>query len=644
MERPQAPYFRYAGRGVLTAKSKTIEPTTAAGRLWAQIRRIFIGRPLASEEEVDERLSKKKALAIMSSDAISSSAYASEEILRVLVLAGAGALFLTFQLSLAIAALLAIVAISYRQICFGYPSGGGAYAVASANLPRIFALIAAAALTVDYIMTVAVSTSSAVEQIYSAIPALYDTRVEVSVVAIGIIVIGNLRGIRESGNIFALPTYMYVVTALLMVGIGIFKIVVQHDPAATGYHAANVPSPIEPLGIALLLHAFASGSVALTGTEAIANGVPVFKRPEPRNAANTLMIMAGLLAVLFVGVSWMAVSYGVLPIDQPVKQSVPSLLAHISFGDGPLFYLFQAATALILLLASNTSFNAFPRLAAILAEDGYLPRQFAFRGDRLAFSIGILLLGGVAAILMVAFKANTNLLIPLYSVGVFISFTISQGGMVRHWYEEHGRGWQGRLAINALGMLLTGVVAVVVATEKFAAGAWLVILLIPALVFMMLFVRRQYRVEERELRVRDDMVFGPPHRRQRVILPVSGLNRAVVQAVAFGRTLSDDVRVLYVTDDVEAGERLRERFEHQLPGIQFVIIESPYRQLLGPIASYLDVMDHDPELITIVVLPERVSRHWWERLLHNRNATRLRQQLVGRPNTVVASVPYRRDV
>ena len=643
--RPQAEYFRYAGPGIVRAKPKAGAPSTELGRALARVRRTLVGAPLATEQEVEERLSKKKALAILSSDAISSSAYASEEILNILVLAGIAALWLTLPIAIAIAAMLAIVAISYRQIGYAYPSGGGAYAVGSANLPKIFALIAAAALLIDYVMTVAVSTSSAVEQIYSAFPAVYPVRVEACVVAITLILLGNMRGVRESGSIFALPTYIYVGSALFVVAAGLAKAVLFHDPAAAGYQAASVVAHqpaggFEALTILLVLRAFAGGSVALTGTEAIANGVPSFKPPEPQNAARTLIAMATLLAVIFIGVTAVAVAYGVLP---GARESVPAQVARAAVGTGPMFYVFQASAALILILASNTSFNAFPRLAAILAQDGYFPRAFAFRGDRLAFSTGIFALAAVAALLLVAFGADTTALIPLYSVGVFVSFTISQAGMVRHWFAEHGRGWHSRLAINAFGMLLTGVVAIVVASVKFAAGAWMVVLLIPVLVTLMLLVHREYAREEQELRVREDLVFGQPHRRQKVVVPVPGMTRAVVQAIAFGRTLSSDVRAIYVTDDVEAGERLRARFERQLPGVPLVIVESPYRQLIGPLVTYLDVMERDPESVTIVVVPEYVVSQWWERLLHNRTAERLRRALIGRPNTVVALVPYRKD-
>jgi amino acid transporter len=614
-------------------------PRTPAGRLWMQLKRVLIGRPLASDEEIDERLSKKKALAIFSSDAISSSAYATEEILRVLIVAGTAALFMSFQIAIAIALLLAVVSTSYRQICYAYPSGGGAYAVARANLGRAAALVAAAALLIDYVMTVAVSTSSAVDQVTSAIPELYPETVLLGVVGIAAITLGNLRGLRESGNIFAVPTYLFVGTALLMVALGTYRVLVLGEHAAPPALPAE-SDPLAALGPLLVLRAFAAGSVALTGTEAIANGVPAFKPPEPRNAATTLTAMAILLAVLFVGITFVADSFGIVARQD---QTVVAQVASVVFGPASVgFYAFQGFTALILFLAANTSFNAFPRLAAILAEDGYMPRHFALRGDRLAFTVGVLLLGGIAGLLLIIFGGDTHSLIPLYSVGVFVSFTISQAGMVRHWLDRRGPRWLYRLGLNAFGCALTAVVAVVVTIAK-QPESLLVAVLIPILVGGMLFISREYRVLGRQIDVRPDLVFQAPRKRQRVVVPVPSLTRAVVQAVNFGRTISRDVLAVHVTDDAEEGEKLRARFERQLPGVPFVIVESPYRSIVSPFLTYLDVMSSDDDALTIVVLPELVARHWWERVLYNQTARRIREALIGRPNTVVANVPYRRE-
>ena len=648
VERPHAPYFRYTGRGQLTAREAASAPTTPAGKAWASIRGLFVGRPLMSEDELGERLAKKKALAIFSSDAISSSAYATEEILRVLILGGAAAMAFGLEVSIAIAVLLIAVAISYRQICVAYPTGGGSYSVSKRNIGRTVSLVAASALMIDYVMTVAVSTTSAVEQITSAVPELFDERVLIGIAALSLITLGNLRGLREAGNIFAVPTYLFVGSALLMIAIGMFRILVLGEGASYGPQlSAQVSGTIQPLTLILVLRAFAAGAVALTGTEAIATGVPAFKPPESRNAATTLGVMAALLGILFIGITFLAVRFGIAPIEEPTKQTVISQIAHEIYGNGVLFYLFQVFTAVLLFLAANTSFNAFPRLLAILAADGHMPRQFALRGDRLAFSYGILVLAGVAAALIWYFKGETHALIPLYAVGVFIDFTISQSGMIRHWLRERSPHWRQRLSINAFGAALTATVAVIVTSVKFFDGAWLVMALIPMLVAMMSFIHRQYALQEQELQVRDEGPLPGPHREQRVIIPVNGINRAVVQAVNFGRALTRDIRAVYVTDDLEAADAMRARWERLLPDVPLVIVESPYRAVISPVVAYLDILDMawppDKEApVTIVVLPEYVARHWWDRLLYNQTAKRLKAALVGRERTVIADVPYRR--
>lgn len=647
VERPHTPYFRYTGPGQLVAKKAASRPLTSAGRLIARVKSIVFGRPLASEEEIEERLSKKKAMAIFSSDAISSSAYATEEIMRVLVVATAGALLLSIQVAIAIAVLLAVVSLSYRQLCRAYPNGGGAYVVARRNLAPIFGLIAAAALLIDYVMTVAVSTASAIAQIQSVLPVAYEYRIEIAFVSIALITVANLRGLRESGNIFAVPTYLFVGLALLIVGLGGFRIVTGTAGAVAPQPDA-VPFGSEVLGVFLILKAFAGGSVALTGVEAIANGVPAFKPPEARNAANTMTAMAILLGVLFIGLTVVAVNFGLRPTEEG-GSSIVALAAATVFGaDSPLFVAFAGSTALILFLAANTSFNAFPRLAAILAEDGYMPRQFSFRGDRLAYSWGIVLLAAVAFGLLRGFDGDTHALIPLYSVGVFVCFTLSQVGMVRHWLRVQEVGWQWRLGINGLGASLTLVVFLIVVTEKFADGAWLVVVLIPLLVGMMLFINRQYAASARQLAVRPDFVAPAPHREERVVIPVPGINRAVIQAVNVGRSISDDVRAVFISEDPDETARMRDQWEHQVPGVPLVLVESPYRALVGPILAYLDVLDHAwppdrEEPITFIVIPEYVARHWWERILYNQSAKRLRAALIGRPHTVVVDAPYRRE-
>ncbi|HUQ43621.1 MAG TPA: APC family permease [Candidatus Limnocylindria bacterium] len=646
VERPHAPFFRYADAGQLVAREAASAPRTPSGRAFAKARGVLFGRPLSIYDELGERLSKVKALAIFSSDAISSSAYATEEILRVLVFAGIAAMAMSIQVSIAIALLLAIVALSYRQVCRAFPNGGGAYAVARSELTPLLGLVAAAALLIDYVMTVAVSTSSALDQLASLVPAAGDFKVVIAVVVIMLITIANLRGLRESGNIFAVPTYVFIVLALGIVGIGVLNVItgaahpLPRQPNAEGFG-------LEPLALLLVLKAFASGSVALTGVEAIANGVPAFKPPEARNAANTMTAMAVLLGVIFIGVSVVALAYQVVP-SVGGYPSVISLVAGAVYGQGSAPHtLFLIATMLILFLAANTSYNAFPRLAALLAEDGYMPRQFAFRGDRLAYSWGIVLLAGVAAALVAAFGGTTTLLIPLYSVGVFVCFSLSQGGMVRHWLRTREAGWRWRLAINAFGAILTTVVLAIVVYEKFGGGAYLVVILIPLLVATMLFIQRQYAKSAAQLAIDPLATVPGPTRDDRVIIPVAGINRAVIQAVNIGRSISSDVRAVIVSDDPAAAIDTRADWERRIEDVPLDIVETEVPMLIAPMLAYLDHLDAEwpadrPAPVTFVIVPEFVARHWWDRGLFNQSAKRLRAALLGRPHTVVVDMPYRR--
>ena len=475
-----------------------------------------------------------------------------------------------------------------------------------------------------------------------------DERVILGVLAITLITVGNLRGLREAGNLFAIPTYLFLGSAILMIVVGTFRIVVFGEGAAYSADlAAQTGESVQTLSVLLLLRAFAAGAVALTGTEAIATGVPAFQPPESKNAASTLSVMAALLGVLFIGLTFLAVNFGITHIDLPEKQTVISQIAGRVYGAGSIpFFLFQGFTALLLVLAANTSFNAFPRLLAILAIDGHMPRQFSFRGDRLAFSYGIIVLATVAAFLIWFFQGETHLIIPLYAVGVFIDFTISQTGMIRHWRRERPPGWRRRLAINAFGASLTAVVAVVVTIAK-APQSLIVIVLIPILVGLMNFIHRQYEGQETELAVRDDYVLGAPHREQRVVIPVNGINRAVVQAVTFGRTLATDVRAVFVTEDPDVGEAIRKSGSASSRACRSSSSSRRSARSSGPLTAYLDVLDlawpPDKDApITIVVLPEYVARHWWDRLLYNQSAKRLKSALVGREHTVIADVPYRR--
>jgi amino acid transporter len=646
VDRPHSAYFRYAGAGVMIAKAAASAPTTALGRRLARVRALVFGKPLSSAQDIEERLSKKLALPIFSSDAISSSAYATDEILRVLVLAGLAWMTWSIWVAAAIALMLTIVAFSYRQVCRGYPSGGGAYVVARENLGPNFGLIAAAALMVDYVMTVAVSSASALANLATAFTAIQPYKVELGALVIILVTAANLRGIRESGNIFAIPTYLFVGMALLAIGVGLMN-------TATGAaHHLDAPLLAETPGVQaftmlLLLKAFAGGSVALTGVEAIANGVPAFKPPEAKNAANTLIIMAVLLGVIFIGLTFVGLQYGV-EATKPGGPTVLGQVGHAVFGGGFLFLLLQISAALILFLACNTSFNAFPRLAAILAKDDCMPRQFAFRGDRLAFSWGIVILAAVSIAMLWAFDASVDALIPLYSVGVFICFTLSQAGMVVHWRKERSSGWTWRSLVNGLGAILTGVVFLVVAYEKFDAGAKLVLVFIPFLIAMMMFIRHQYASSSRQLEMKPGAAVPQPHRHNRVVIPISGVNRAVVQALNVARSITTDIRAVYVSDDPAHSDAVRETWTQTVPDVPLVLVESPYRALIAPVVAYLDVLDRSwpderEKPITFILIPEYVARHWWERMLYNQAAKQLRAALLGRPHTVVINVPYRRD-
>jgi amino acid transporter len=454
----------------------------------------------------------------------------------------------------------------------------------------------------------------------------------------------NLRGLRESGTLFASPTYIFIGSMLLLIAVGMFQ-------SLTGQLAqvANVEKlsgvATENMGIFLLCKAFADGCSAMTGTEAVANGVPAFKPVEWKNAQQTMIIMATLLGIMFLGTSLLAINVGAHPAGfQATGESVLSQVGRTVFGGrGPLYYILQFSTMGILILAANTSFADFPRLSSILARDGFFPRQFALRGERLAFNSGIVALSLVSIALVVAFGGSTDRLIGLYAIGVFTSFTLSQSGMVRHWFTERGPGWRRSALINGIGAIVTAVVVVVIAISKFDQGVWMIIIVVPILVLLMLFIKHEYDQEGRGLEVQPDVVFGPPHRRQRVVVSAQAMSRAVVQAVKVGETMGEEVQLVHVTLDPGEGERFRERVERQLPGVRVVLVESPYRALVRPFVRYLEVSQaEDPDRLTIVLLPEHLPRHWWDRILYNQNVHRIRAALVGRKDFVVLDTPYRR--
>ncbi|MHB0874640.1 MAG: APC family permease [Anaerolineae bacterium] len=611
------------------------------------IRQFVLGSPLPTAAEALERLTKVKALAVFSSDALSSVAYATEEILLVLVLAGTGALYLSLPIAAVIVTLLAIVAASYYQTVHGYPSGGGAYIVAHENLGVWPGLVAGGALLIDYVLTVAVSITAGVTAITSAFPEVLPLRTVLCLLAIALVAWGNLRGVRESGSIFAIPTYAFVGIMLALIGIGIVR-VATGNLVAPPLHTLELPAATQAITLFLVLRAFSSGCAALTGVEAISNGIPAFEKPESDNAGKTLIAMAVLLGTMFIGITVLARYLHITPVGH---ESVISQIGRLVFGQGPLYLVLQGATALILVLAANTSFADFPRLSAILARDRYMPRQFMNRGDRLVFANGIIFLALIASLLVIIFQGDTHRLIPLYAVGVFLSFTLSQSGMVRHWKKVRGDNWRLKAAVNTLGACATGVVLVVLVASKFAAGAWIVTLLIPVVVFSFHAVKQHYTSLAQQLSLRgqtpEPWTNVATHKRHKVVVPIAGVHRGTLPALHFARTMSADVTAVLVDVDPRDTELVRERWKEWGHEVPLVVLESPYRSTINPLLKYLDEVDaRDPERgAAVVVLPEFVPARWWQHLLHNQTAVLLKTLLHYRTgeahrDRVIIDVPY----
>jgi amino acid transporter len=599
------------------------------------LKRVLVGPPMPLAQARHERLRKRVALAVFSSDALSSVAYATEEILLILVLAGTVALHLSIPIALAITALLAIVTISYQQTIHAYPSGGGSYIVARENLGAVAGLVAAAALLVDYVLTVSVSVAAGVAAVTSAFPDVTPHKVALGVAFVAVIALANIRGVRESGRIFAVPTYFFIVSFGFMIAEGLFRL-------ATGSLPRTPPPELpaaETLTWFLILRAFSSGCTAMTGTEAISNGIPAFRPPESRNAAVTLGWMAVILGTFFIGLTVLADRLGILPLPE---ETVVSQIARRLHGTGLFYYAIQAATALILVLAANTSFADFPRLSSLLARDRFVPRQFANLGERLVFSNGIMVLGAMAALLLVLFGGETHALIPLYAVGVFISFTLSQAGMVRRWWGRREPGWRHRLAINGVGAVTTGIVTFVIAATKFTHGAWIVVLVVPILVAAFLAMRRHYDDVAEQLSL--EGLASAPELRHTVLIIVGDLHRGVVRAVQYAKTLAAPevaVRAVFVETDPAKLAKLEEKWARWGLGVPLVILSSPYRSLLRPLVEYLDALQAqgDDHMVTVVI-PEFLPRHWWQHILHNQTALLIKGTLLFRKNTVVVDVPY----
>lgn len=627
--------------------------TTHPPRSW---RTWLLGRPLSTADAPHQTIGKAIGLAVFASDALSSTAYATQEILVVLALAGTGAFRLAVPISIAIVALLTIVTVSYEQTIHAYPGGGGAYIVARDNLGELPAQTAGAALLTDYILTVAVSVSSGVAQITSAFPGLFPWRVEIAVATILFVMLINLRGVKESGATFAIPTYFFLVMMVGAVALAFIRYLTGTLGVVTNPPPLAATGTLQAVGLFLILHAFANGTTALTGVEAISNGITAFREPKSRNAGITLMWMAAILGALFLGITFLSRQIGAIPSE---TETIISQLARTAFGGQGVFYLLLiAATTLILIMAANTSFADFPRLGALHAGDGFLPRQLTFKGSRLVYSYGIVALALIASLLIVMFQASVTALIPLYAIGVFLPFTMSQTGMARRWWKSghlapgavvqepgsiltHDPRWKFKLIINGVGAVATFIVMLVFAVTKFREGAWIIILLVPTLVTIFFSIHHHYRDLAKRLSL-EAYRAAPRVTRHRVIIPISGVHRGTLAAMRYASTLSHDITAVHVSMDPAEAERVRRKWETWGDGIRLVILDSPYRQLMEPLLQYIDKIDKSRqvhEVITVVV-PEFVPKRRWQYLLHTQAALNLRLALRSKPGIIVMDVPY----
>ncbi len=641
--------------GTMVLHQTTTSPPPRTWRSW------FIGRPLATADAPHQTIGKLVGLAVFASDALSSTAYATQEILVILALAGTVAFGYAFPISLAIVALLAMVTISYEQTIHTYPDGGGAYIVARDNLGELPAQMAGAALLTDYILTVAVSISSGVAQLVSAYPELFPYRVSIAVAMVLFIMLINLRGVKEAGTIFAIPTFFFLVMIFLTVGVSFFRYLtgslgtVVNPPPIEMIHSAQA------ISLFLILRAFASGTTALTGVEAISNGITAFKEPRSRNAGITLIWMSSILGTLFLGITYLAYQIGAIPSE---AETVISQITRTAFdGRGILYLVTIASTTIILIMAANTAFAGFPRLSALQAVDGFLPRQLTYRGSRLVYSRGIIALTVIAALLIIVFQASVTALIPLYAIGVFLSFTLSQTGMARRWWKvghlapgqelhERGstlryeRGWQLKMVINSFGAVCTSIVTLIFAVTKFQDGAWTIIILIPTLVAIFSLIHHHYRSLAKNLSLENyDGGISRCSPRHRVVLLVGGVHRGTLEALRYARSLSDDVTAVHVSIDPADAQKLRDKWEWWGQGVRLVILDSPYRLLLEPVLDYIEkiLSKRQPNELLTIVVPQFVPKHWWHNLLHTQTALLLRLALILKHGVVVTDVPYHVD-
>ena len=615
----------------------------------------LIGRPLPTADADHEAIGKRVGLAVFASDALSSTAYATQEILVILAAAGIAAFIYAFPIGIVIVALLAIVTISYVQIIHAYPGGGGAYIVSRDNLGQFASQLAGAALLSDYILTVSVSVSAGIAQVVSAFPTLFEYRVYLGVGVVMLVMLINLRGVKESGNIFAIPTYFFLAMLFLMIVVGFVR-----------YFSGELDTLVDPplmeikttqaITLFLLLHAFSSGTTALTGVEAISNGISAFKEPRSQNAAQTLVWMSVILGILFLGITFLAGQIDVVPSE---VETIISQLARTVFGGrGVLYLAVIAATTLILFMAANTAFAGFPRLSALQASDKFLPRQLTYRGSRLVYSWGIVTLALIAALIIVLFQANVSALIPLYAIGVFLSFTLSQAGMAHRWLkigrldpediiQEKGStiqfdsGWRWKMLVNSFGAICTAVVVIIFAMTKFWDGAWVVLILIPMLVFVFYAIHRHYLKLADDLSL-SDYAYPPRLKRQHVIVPISGVHKGTLKAIRYARSLTKEITAIYVSVDDAQTARIQERWGKWIEDVPLVVIDSPYRELMHPLVTYIEARAakiSSDEIITVVV-PEFIPNRWWHNFLHMQNATWLRLAMRHVPGVVVVDVSY----
>lgn len=607
------------------------------------IRRMLIGRPLHNQEMVHEKMPKWKALSIFSSDALSSVGYGPEQIVIILAVPGLLAYGYLVHASVAILLLLAMITVSYVQIAKANPAGGGSYSVAIKNLGEMPALIAGAALFADYTLTVAVSISSGTDALVSAFPALLPHEIAIDIFALfGILMLINLRGVRESANAFVLPTYAFVFGILTLIGVGIYNAVSQTQPVLPS--ASLAKQPLDLAVLFLVLRAFASGCSSMTGVEAISNGIPMFKEPEVKNAAITTYCMSTLLAIMFAGTAFLILHFHIMPRE---SETALSQLTEAVFGRGWVYYYIQLATTLILYLAANTSYNGLPPLLSLMARDGYMPRYLGTRGERLSFSNGIILLTIIAGLLIYAFQGNTEHLISLYAIGVFLSFTIAQTGMVVHWRREKGQGWVWRALINGLGAAVTGVVVLVIATTKFFYGAWIILIFIPVMIFIFKKIRSHYTDMAEQLRLSDaeldpEIQAKIPRGRNLVIVPISSPTGIVAHTLRYAKSISNEIIALNIATSEEAAEKVREKWFCWNPGIELVTVYSPYRLVIQPLMDYISELEKEkqPQDYITVLIPEFETRKWWHRLLHNQTGWILRTLLILKENVIVTTIPY----